>query len=165
MLPSSIELPLVLGRLLGHLRNEARLTQRAFAASLGMGQAKLAGIEAGRTNAYVAQLLVIERGLIERGALTRHGQVLELLDLALRDLAERGTTTTHGRVALLADRDEIAELDRILGTVVQGYFERERRKRPAEVIMAGDSGGDTAYGGPPTGPVTRRRVRGVGGEG
>lgn len=67
MLPPSVELPLVLGRLLALLRNEAHLTQRAFCSSMGIAQGTLAWIEAGRANAYVAQLLLIEGELIERG--------------------------------------------------------------------------------------------------
>ena len=118
-----IEFPLALGRLLGALRTEAKVTQRAFSSEVGMGQGTLAWIEAGRSNAYAAQLLLIERGLIQRGVLARHGQVFELLDQVLRDLGRRGITVVNGRVKSLADRDDVAALDRIVGGVLQGFVD------------------------------------------
>ncbi|MFH1469277.1 MAG: helix-turn-helix domain-containing protein [Pseudomonadota bacterium] len=160
MLPPSVELPLVLGRLLALLRNEAHITQRAFCGSMGIAQGTLAWIEAGRANAYVAQLLLFEQGLMERGVLTRHGQVLELLDLVIAELAGRGVAIKQGRVASLAERDEVAELDRIVAAVVQGFFDRARRERAASVLLTGDAAeGGTTYDCLPRGPVTRRRQR------
>ena len=119
-----VEFPLVLGRLLGALRSEAKATQRAFSKEVGMGQGTLAWIESGRSNAYAAQLLLIERGLIQRGVLTRHGEVFELLDRVLQELGRRGVTVVNGRVKSLADRDDVAALDRIIGGLVQGFLDR-----------------------------------------
>jgi len=131
-----IEFPLALGRLLGALRTEAKVTQRAFSSEVGMGQGTLAWIEAGRSNAYAAQLLLIERGLIQRGVLARHGQVFELLDRVLRDLRRRGITVVNGRVKSLADRNDVAALDRIVGGVLQGFVDGE-----APVMLAGEAEG------------------------
>ncbi len=131
-----VEFPLVLGRLLGALRSEAKVTQRAFSKDVGMGQGTLAWIEAGRSNAYATQLLLIERGLIQRGVLSRHGEVFELLDRALRELGRRGVAVVNGRVKSLADRDDLAALDRIVGGVVQGFLDRE-----PPVMLTGEAEG------------------------
>ncbi len=133
---SEVEFPLVLGRLLGALRSEAKVTQRAFSKEVGMGQGTLAWIEAGRSNAYAAQLLLIERGLVQRQVLSRHGEVFELLDRVLRELGRREVTVVNGRVKSLADRDDVAALDRIVGGVVQGFLDRVR---PVMVTGEGES--------------------------
>ena len=148
---SSIEFPLVLGRLLGALRAEAGVTQRAFSREVGMGQGTLAWIEAGRSNAYAAQLLLIERGLITHGVLTRPGQVFELLNRTLLDLGLRGVTVTNGRVASLSGRDDVAALDRIVGGVVQRFLDSDlpvmmTSDVAAEVYVALSKGNVTGRG-------------------
>ncbi len=124
LLPIKTDFTTVFGRLLVAFRKELGLSQTQLGEQLRDDRSLIARLEAGRNIANLDNLHKLERLLIQRNLISRHGDLVLLAHRVATIIANRGIGVVYGK---LEEHGEVAQLDpanvdRVVASVLDSYL-------------------------------------------